>query len=100
MSSFVDSSTGVPGSVQLSREACRRRRMPDRWSLRQMEGRMASRIVVLLATAALAACVSAPKYQPPTVVVAPEFRAVADSGSHHDVGSSVSDSTAVSAAGS
>lgn len=34
----------------------------------------------LLAGAVAAACVSAPTYQPPAVVVAPAFRAIADSG--------------------
>lgn len=41
---------------------------------------MRSGKVLLLAVVALAACVSAPAYQPPAVVVAPAYRALADSG--------------------
>ena len=40
-----------------------------------------SRMLAAGALFAVAACVSSPRYQPPTVVVAPAFRALADSAS-------------------
>jgi NodT family efflux transporter outer membrane factor (OMF) lipoprotein len=45
-----------------------------------MRSRIHVRVAVVLVAAATAACVSAPAYQPPTVVIAPEFRAITDSG--------------------
>lgn len=58
---------------------------------------MLNRASALITTALLAACVSAPEYQPPTVVVAPAFRAVADSGSRYVVGGSAGDTTIAAA---
>lgn len=58
---------------------------------------MLSRMSALVAALLLAACVSAPEYQPPTVVVSPDFRAVSDSGSHYVVGRSAGDTTRSSA---
>lgn len=55
---------------------------------------MLRRVSAFVAAALAAACVSAPEYQPPTVVVAPAFRAVSDSDSRYVVGSPVDDTTA------
>jgi NodT family efflux transporter outer membrane factor (OMF) lipoprotein len=55
---------------------------------------MSRGVIAFVAAALLAACVSAPEYQPPTVVVAPAFRAISDSGSRYVVGSPVGDTTA------
>lgn len=54
---------------------------------------MLSRVSGLLAAAAVSACVSAPRYQPPAVVVAPAFRALADSGPGYVVGRSAGDTS-------
>lgn len=59
---------------------------------------MSKRVGALLAAASLAACVSAPKYQPPAIVVAPAFRAIADSGSHHFVSRPAGDTSTTPAA--
>ena len=61
---------------------------------------MSRRVGALLVAASLAACVSAPKYQPPAIVVAPAFRAIADSGPRHIVGHPAGDTSVMPAAGS
>ena len=59
---------------------------------------MFSRMSTLIIAALLAACVSAPEYQPPTVVVAPAFRAVSESDSRYVVGGPAGDTATSSAA--